>query len=204
MVSQAVWENAEFWAKIDDLRPQDDDGLFDCSDAPLVVHPRTVKVAQCDVVTVCTKRFATEILLELPVAVTGPVWLAPALLGPERGTLFCLNLQKCGHRLINFVGDPDPIDLVCFWNIMRLVGDACPVRWIDAAASYGESTLNSVSLRWAGVERAIDSVVQCYSHDSPLAVVHRELWRNQRKVELEGVLRLSSSHDRLLDAIRAP
>lgn len=203
MSKREIWDNDEFWTEIESLRTEDDDGLFDCTDSAVVVHPRSARLGSVRSISICTKLVAREALLEIPREITGPIWLASALMGEERASFFCSSLNLYRPLSICFFGDPDPIDLVCYWNICRLAGPSFTVSWIDLAAMCTESDLSAISIEWAEVERRVESVFLRYQHNSPLALVHRGLWRTHRKVELEGVLGLVRSSDALLSAMQA-
>jgi hypothetical protein len=170
----------QLWIDVWNMSRDDDDGMFDGDGSSLLIVPRSRAKEQHVRLTICSKDCALHALLQFEPQVTGSIVVSPGLLGPERADLLLQLVEWTRPAEVCFWGDPDPVDVVSFLWIQRLLaGVRC--RWIELPERYG-----GVELRLQRVERELIGILANHSVVLPLDRSHRDRWSRGEKIELES------------------
>ncbi|MBL8678987.1 MAG: hypothetical protein JNK05_07465 [Myxococcales bacterium] len=178
----------------------DDDGMFVERDAPMSITVRS-SLARHPRMTVCSKRVAFDALIALDADTTGPILRIPALVGDERAVVVCQLARLWGVERVFYLGDPDPVDAVCFAALSSLLRREAGVREATWLSHSGLSELEiernrrMCEIGLCAIEREIvarwtDPALIELS-DGPLATELARWKTRAMKVELEGLKHLA-------------
>jgi hypothetical protein len=184
----------------------DDDGMFVPDDGPIQVTVRTAHPRHSRM-TLCWKSVAVEALYALDARETGPIVKFVGIGGAGREALLAHLAKHWGVERVFYLGDPDPIDAVCFAalsSLLRREGGVREVTWLShpaLAALAIERNQRFCEIELCAIEREIvarwtDPALIELS-DGPLATEIARWKTRGTKVELEGLSHLADARPSL-------